>query len=73
MQQLRDLGATVYVGYSAENITQAQTDTGQPIDLIIASTVAGPENPERQAAEAAGIPVYHRSQGLAAAMQGKRF
>lgn len=72
MQQLRDLGATLYVGYSADNIAQAQTDTGQPIDVIIASTVAGPDNPERQAAETAGIPVYHRSQGLAAAMQGKK-
>src|SRR5699024_3381837 len=41
------------------------------IDLIIASTVAGPDNPERQAAESAGIPVYHRSQGLAAAMEDK--
>src|SRR5699024_12787090 len=31
----------------------------------------GPDNPERQAAESAGIPVYHRSQGLAAAMEDK--
>lgn len=72
MQQLRDQGATLYVGYAADNIAQAQADTGQPIDVIVASTVAGPDNPERQAAEAAGIPVYHRSQGLAAAMQGKK-
>lgn len=72
MDQLRDRGATLYVGYSAENISRAEADTGQPIDLIIASTVAGPDNPERQAAEAADIPVYHRSEGLAAAMQGKK-
>ena len=72
MDRLRDQGATLYVGYAAENIAQAEADTGQPIDVIIASTVAGPENPERQAAEAAGIPVYHRSQGLAAAMHGKK-
>lgn len=72
MDQLREQGATLYVGYAADNIAQAEADTGQPIDVIIASTVAGPDNPERQAAEAAGIPVYHRSQGLAAAMQDKK-
>lgn len=72
MDALRERGATLYVGYSADNIARAEQDTGQPIDAVIASTVAGPENPERQAAEAAGIPVYHRSQGLAAAMEGKK-
>ena len=72
MDQLRDLGATLYVGYAAEHIAQAAADTGQPIDVVIASTVAGPDNPERQAAELAGIPIYHRSIGLAAAMQGKK-
>lgn len=72
MDSLRERGATLYVGYSAENIARAEQDTGQPIDVIIASTVAGPDNPERQAAEAAGIPIYHRSQGLAAAMDGKK-
>lgn len=68
MDSLRERGATIYVGYSADNISQAEQETGRPIDVIIASTVAGPQNPERQAAEAAGIPIYHRSQGLAAAM-----
>lgn len=72
MGQLRERGATLYVGYAADNIVQAEIDTGHPIDVIIASTVAGPNNPERRAAEAAGIPVYHRSEGLAAAMHGKK-
>ena len=72
MDSLRERGAILYVGYAADNIARAEQDTGQPIDVIIASTVAGAENPERQAAEAAGIPVYHRSQGLAAAMDGKK-
>lgn len=72
MDELRNRGATLYVGYSSENIQRAQQDTGKPIDLIIASTVAGPDNPERQAAEAADIPVFHRSEGLAAAMQHKK-
>lgn len=72
MDQLRQRGAKIYVGYAADNITRAYEETGQTIDVIIASTVAGPENPERQAAEAAGIPIFHRSQGLAAAMDGKK-
>lgn len=72
MDQLREQGATLYVGYAAENIARAEADSSRPIDVMIASTVAGPDNPERQAAEAAGIPIYHRSHGLAAAMQGKK-
>lgn len=72
LDQLRQRGAHVYIGYTTENISRAQQDTGKAIDLVIASTVAGPDNPERQAAEAAGIPIYHRSQGLAATMDGKK-
>lgn len=72
MQQLRERGATIYVGYQAENFHHAQEQTGSTIDVVIASTVAGANNPERQAAEAAGVPIYHRSQGLAAAMDGKK-
>src|SRR5690625_3661331 len=72
MDQLRQRGAKIYVGYAADNITRAYEETGQTIDVIIASTVAGPENPERQGAEDAGIPIFHRSQGLAAAMDGKK-
>lgn len=72
MQQLREQGATIYVGYEAENFDRAQQQTHSAIDVVIASTVAGPDNPERQAAEAAGVPIYHRSKGLAAAMDGKK-
>src|SRR5699024_12674481 len=71
IEKLRAHSATVYVDYEAENIARATSDTGKPIDLIIASTVAGSDKPDRQAAESAGIPVYHRSQGLAAAMEVK--
>lgn len=72
MEDLRQHGATIYTGYEAENIDRAQTAADSTIDIVVASTVAGPDNPERQAAEAAGIPIYHRSQGLAAAMDGKK-
>ncbi|HIY86158.1 MAG TPA: UDP-N-acetylmuramate--L-alanine ligase [Candidatus Yaniella excrementavium] len=72
MQQLRERGATIYVGYEAENFHRAQIQTNSSIDIVVASTVAGADNPERQAAEAAGVPIYHRSQGLAAAMDEKQ-
>lgn len=72
MQQLRDRGATIYVGYDAENFHRAQEQSNSSIDVVIASTVADADNPERQAAEAAGVPIYHRSEGLAAAMDGKK-
>lgn len=71
MEALRNDGATIFVGYAAENIQRAVKATGKPIDVIVASSVAGPDNPERQAAETMNIPVFHRSQALAAAMQDK--
>src|SRR5699024_1712798 len=57
MQQLRERGATIYVGYQAENFHNAQEQTGSTIDVVIASTLAGANNSERQAAEAAGVPI----------------
>src|SRR5699024_3768218 len=72
MQQLCERGATIYGGYEAENFHRAQIQTNSSIDIVVASTVAGADNPERQAAEAAGVPIYHRSQGLAAAMDEKQ-
>lgn len=72
MHELQELGAHTYVGYSHENIQRAEKDTATPIDVVIASSVATRENPERQAAETAKIPVLHRSEGLALLMQGRR-
>lgn len=67
MHQLADEGATVFVGYDAAHLE----DAGQ-VDTVIASSVAGPGNPEYDEAIRRGIPVLHRSQGLAAAMAGHR-
>ena len=63
LRQLEDLGATVFVGQRAENVTGAQT--------VVVSTAIPPDDPEHAAARAAGLRVLHRSEGLAATMHGR--
>jgi UDP-N-acetylmuramate--alanine ligase len=72
MRELEAAGATVFVGYDAANLDRpgAADGTGRPVDTVIASSIAGPGNPEYDAAVARGIPVLHRSEGLAASMAG---
>lgn len=53
-------GATIYQGHRAENIKGA--------DLIVLSTAIRKDNPERQAAETSGKPVWHRAEALAGIM-----
>lgn len=72
MHELNAHGAHTYVGYDAANIDRAVHDAGLGIDALIASSVAGVGNPEYDAAIAADIPVYHRSEGLAHTMSGHR-
>ena len=73
IDELAEQGARVFIGYRAENFAAAHHDSELgPVELVIASSVATAENPERHAAEAAGIPVLHRSEGLALAMQGHK-
>ncbi|MDQ0032048.1 UDP-N-acetylmuramate--L-alanine ligase [Arthrobacter bambusae] len=60
MQDLKAAGARIAVGYAAENLRDAQT--------IIAGSAIRPDNPEMEAARAAGLPVLHRSEALAATM-----
>ncbi len=62
LQALRALGATVHVGHDAANLGNAST--------VVVSTAIRATNPELAAAEAAGLRVIHRSQALAAAMEG---
>lgn len=52
--QLRELGAQIYVGHSADNINGAE--------LVVTSTAIAETNPELQAARERGIPIVHRSQ-----------
>ena len=64
LAELGTLGATVYLGQSAENVSQA--------DTVVVSTAIRANNPELAAARAAGLRILHRSQALAAAMAGDR-
>jgi UDP-N-acetylmuramate--alanine ligase len=73
MHELESAGAAVFVGYDAQNLDRvAERAGGAGVDTVVASSIAGPGNPEYDAAIERGVPVLHRSQGLAAAMAGHR-
>lgn len=72
MRELETAGATVFVGYDATHLDRLAQDGGGAVGTVIASSIAGPGNPEYDAAVDRGIPVRHRSEGLAAAMSGHR-
>lgn len=59
-EELARMGAHVFVGHRAENI--------QGADLVVRSSAVADENPEVQAAQAAGIPVLKRSDFLGGLM-----
>ncbi|WP_346926460.1 Mur ligase domain-containing protein, partial [uncultured Arthrobacter sp.] len=60
MTDLAAAGARISVGYNAANLGDAQS--------VVAGSAIRPDNPELAAARAAGLPVLHRSEALAAAM-----
>lgn len=62
LRALEALGAAVHVGHDAANVAGAGT--------VVVSTAIRADNPELAAAEAAGLRVLHRSEALAAAMEG---
>lgn len=64
MHDLSAAGARIAVGYDAGNLGDAQT--------IVAGSAIRADNPELAAARAAGLPVLHRSEALAATMAGHR-
>ena len=65
VQQLRDLGAVVHIGHSAENV---------PEDcVVIASTAIRANNPEIIRAKELGLQIYHRSDLLAEISRGGKF
>ncbi|REE03355.1 UDP-N-acetylmuramate--L-alanine ligase [Citricoccus nitrophenolicus] len=72
MRELETAGATIFVGYDATHLDRLAQDGGGAVGTVIASSIAGPGNPEYDAAVDRGIPVLHRSEGLAAAMSGHR-
>jgi len=61
-RQLAAQGVTVYAGHDAKNVTQA--------DIVIRSSAIPDTNPEVEAAWAAGIPVFKRSEFLGQLMEG---
>lgn len=63
LNELRAAGATVYVGFDAEHVRDA--------DTLVVSSVIQPANPELEEATRRGLPVLHRSQALAALMRGR--
>jgi UDP-N-acetylmuramate--alanine ligase len=62
LRELGALGARTHVGYAAENLGDA--------DTVVISSVIKPGNPEYDAAVERGLRILHRSEGLAAAMDG---
>ncbi len=62
-EDLQKNGITVQIGHDAQNITGA--------DVVIRSSAIGDENPEVQAAQRAGIPVYKRADFLGQLMVNK--
>ncbi|NLO72637.1 MAG: UDP-N-acetylmuramate--L-alanine ligase [candidate division WS1 bacterium] len=64
LQELRDRGIETQIGQRAENINGA--------DLVVYTTAIREDNPELKAARAAGCPVWHRSELLAAVLGSQR-
>ncbi len=65
VQQLRDLGAVIHIGHSAENVPDNC--------VVIASTAIRANNPEILRAKELGLPIYHRSDLLAEISRGGKF
>ncbi|BDM71548.1 UDP-N-acetylmuramate--L-alanine ligase [Streptomyces nigrescens] len=64
-EALRALGVTVHLGHAAEHLAADATS-------VVVSSAIRPDNPELAAAHERGIPVVHRSDALAALMDGLR-
>lgn len=58
---LRELGVRVFIGHAAENVAG--------VELVIRTAAVHDDNPEVQAARAAGIPVFERAQAWGAIMK----
>lgn len=64
VQKLEKQGAQIFVGHDAAHIGQTEA--------VVVSTAIAADNPEVLAAKAAGLPVLHRSDVLAALMAEKK-
>ncbi|MCX7315795.1 MAG: Mur ligase domain-containing protein, partial [Hyphomicrobiales bacterium] len=64
VKRLRDLGMTVFVGHSGDNIGKAE--------VVVVSTAIRRDNPELMAARERRIPVVRRAEMLAELMRLKQ-
>ncbi|KOX02937.1 UDP-N-acetylmuramate--L-alanine ligase [Streptomyces sp. NRRL B-3648] len=64
-EALRALGATVHIGHAAEHLADDAS-------CVVVSSAIREDNPELARAAELGIPVVHRSDALAALMEGLR-
>jgi UDP-N-acetylmuramate--alanine ligase len=64
-QALRALGVTVHVGHAAEHLADDAS-------CVVVSSAIRDDNPELARAAELGVPVVHRSDALAALMEGLR-
>ena len=62
LEDFRKKGATIYIGHDASHVRGA--------DCLIISSAISPDNPELLEAKKDGIPIFHRSDVLAAIFQG---
>jgi UDP-N-acetylmuramate--alanine ligase len=62
---LRALGAEVHIGHAAAHLAA-------DADCVVISSAIRPDNPELAEAARRGLPVVHRSDALAAVMDGRR-
>jgi len=60
-ERLIELGATIYIGHRAENVSEA--------DVIVVSSAIDASNPEIQAARAARLPIVRRAEMLGELMR----
>lgn len=67
LDDLRDEGAEIAVGYDARNVDAVEQGT-----IVVVSSAINEANPELAEVRRRGLRVLHRSQGLAMLMQGRR-
>lgn len=67
LDELRELGARIDVGYGADNVADVPDGA-----LVVISSAINEANPELIEVRRRGLRVLHRSQGLAMLMQGRR-
>ena len=61
VKRLKNLGATIYIGHGAENVTRT--------DVLVKSTAVSDDNPEVARARALGVPIIPRAEMLAELMR----